>query len=745
MIKNKKKTCCMILICIIFSGFLSFYSLNLENNSKDSINSKQIKTSAQESYLRQWMANPSFSSTENWTSHKGELGDPDDVNAEISGGEANFEVFGDKQTFSLVADPPLDANWTDVENPAFPFFPDTYGINEKGCEVYHHWSEGADQSPSVHWDQNITMPVNMSDYIITSASLKSVVNGTVKADDGDSEGVEAVDDAVEGGTQYATYDYVRYYVMISDFEKNKIYEIAYFQSTSLGNDSAGDLDYLYDTDMLTVPEESLIFFLTSVLNNDNYNFTVTLGIRIWCEDNWVSDDDFWESLVINYINLTFTYEKKIDQLTSISWNQDTDKPDDINEISNDTIVDKAILNFKFKTNDTWTSLSPNSEIQILINGIKHSESINLLEKSNTSYQEAKSGGFDITYLIEADKNINLSIQLYIADNFKLNRTIKISIDEVYLNISYTIIFADYQTNLQLFLNGENKTLSPSISVPIGQNLTITIKYNNQTGGHISEAGIQLTGVGILENLEEFADNYSITINATEQLSMGINYLSIEATKTNYQTKTINPTITVRKIHTEIITTSGESNINIGKGDDAQLEIMLNDTDNDKLIGGAIVTYIWDLDPIPRVLTENDGIYEGVIENPPEGLYTITISVFAGEDYEFEDLEIPLNVGASKPGIQPDLGWLIYILIGAILGLVLIFTLYQTHFKYPPMVRKIRKLKKKVKKAKKMKPILVSKREEIIGRSIEDQKDILGTEFIRKKEIEKFLINKEEDI
>ncbi|MFX1291056.1 MAG: hypothetical protein ACFFAG_08875, partial [Promethearchaeota archaeon] len=167
MIKNKKITSYMILICIIFSGFLSFYSLNLENNSKDLINSKQIKTSAQESYLKPWMANPSFSSTENWTSHKGELGDPDDVDAEISGGEANFEVFGDKQTFSLVADPPLDANWTDVENPAFPFFPDTYGINEKGCEVYHHWSEGADQSPSVHWDQNITMPVNMSDYIIT--------------------------------------------------------------------------------------------------------------------------------------------------------------------------------------------------------------------------------------------------------------------------------------------------------------------------------------------------------------------------------------------------------------------------------------------------------------------------------------------------------------------------------------------------------------------------------------------------
>ncbi|MFX1430900.1 MAG: hypothetical protein ACFFCY_12130, partial [Promethearchaeota archaeon] len=232
---------------------------------------------------------------------------------------------------------------------------------------------------------------------------------------------------------------------------------------------------------------------------------------------------------------------------------------------------------------------------------------------------------------------------------------------------------------------------------------------------------------------------SVTINVTQQLSMGDNYLNIEATKTNFVSRDIqNLKITVRKISTEIITVSGSSNININVGDNAQIQIMLNDTDNEKLIKGAIVTYTWNLDTIPRVLTESNGIYEGEIINPPEGLgYTITISAFAGDNYEVEDFEIILNVGAYVPQPQPDLGWLIYVLIGAILGLVVLFTLYQTHFKYPPLVRKIRKLKKKVRKTKKTKPILVNNRDKIIKNRYQDHVKFIDlevdqTEIIKKK-------------
>ncbi|MFX1438482.1 MAG: hypothetical protein ACFFAA_14995, partial [Promethearchaeota archaeon] len=517
---------------------------------------------------------------------------------------------------------------------------------------------------------------------------------------------------------------------VSDINVVNTYRIAYNQTTDLGRNSPSLLTY---NDKQIEPygdEEDLIYYLTKIFESDSGhdNFTIIVGIEINCEDDYTGQDyDDWTELRIKSLNLTFTFEKKIDKLSSISWNQNGAKPNDLCDVNETIIINEALLSFKYKVNETWLSESPNSEIRININDNTHSETIKL-SSATTSLEDAKPGGFDVTYLIDKNKNINLSIQLYIADDFKLNRSIEISIDDVFLNISYTIEFANYQTNLQLFLNGVDKTSDPSITVPIGQNLTITVKYTNQTGYHIPGAEVQLTK-GIIKDLKEFANNYSVTINVTQQLSMNDNYLNIEATKTNFVSRDIkNIKITVRKISTEIITVSGSSNINIDVGENAQIQIMLNDTDNEKLVKGAIVTYTWDLDSIPRVLSETNGIYTGEIINPPEGLgYTITISAFAGDNYEVEDFVITLNVGAYVPQPQPDLGWLIYVLTGAILGLVLLFTLYQTHFKYPPLVRKIRKLKKKVRKTKKTKPVLVNDRDKIIKNRYQDHVKLIDLE------------------
>ena len=111
-------------------------------------------------------------------------------------------------------------------------------------------------------------------------------------------------------------------------------------------------------------------------------------------------------------------------------------------------------------------------------------------------------------------------------------------------------------------------------------------------------------------------------------------------------------------------------------------------------------------------------------------------------------DILLDVRAPKVTPSPDLSWLIYVLIGAVLGLIAIFTLYQTHFKFPPMVRKIRKLKKIVRKGKKSKSILVNKRDEIINNNFQDRKNILTFESIQSKKdviIEKTPIIKEDEV
>ena len=82
--------------------------------------------------------------------------------------------------------------------------------------------------------------------------------------------------------------------------------MAYYQTVDLGQNS-GPILTLADTNMINVPDETLIFYLSSVLNADNYNFTITLGIRIWCEDNagFYDYDDINYSR-IKYFNLTYT-------------------------------------------------------------------------------------------------------------------------------------------------------------------------------------------------------------------------------------------------------------------------------------------------------------------------------------------------------------------------------------------------------------------------------------------------------
>ena len=55
---------------------------------------------------------------------------------------------------------------------------------------------------------------------------------------------------------------------------------------------------------------------------DHSNFTLTLGIDIYSEDNYGgTDTDTFSDLFIKTCNLTFTVKKKIDQSTTLSWNQ----------------------------------------------------------------------------------------------------------------------------------------------------------------------------------------------------------------------------------------------------------------------------------------------------------------------------------------------------------------------------------------------------------------------------------------
>ena len=445
---NSKKIRRYLILFFIFSLIYMPLSISFFPNYETRIFDDNIRLSSEKSYEEEWIVNRNFTSTDSWFYSKGNFGDPSDLNAAINNGEAKIFVYGERKQFSKINGTPQNIDWTPIKKAEESIYPDLFEINENGCNASHEYWEGTGNNlfgvpgnqtrnrPSVLWKRTIEMPYDMSDYIITSSDLIAIFNGTANYN------VETPNDTLTGtNPTRAENDHTKFYVQFTNLEDIIRYEAASYEPIYLGNGSLdaninyGPIDTINDTYMISAPDDVLNYFLNRVFEYDHQNFTVILGIDIDCEDNYgQTDRDTYYSLLIKNCNLTFNYERKINQLSSVSWNQICGK---ISDISNYTvIVTDARLNYKYKINDTWTNSSPNSEIQILVNENKHPETVKL-STATSSFQEARMGGFDITNLITDD--VNLSLQVYIADNFALNNSREISIDDVSLKLSYIII------------------------------------------------------------------------------------------------------------------------------------------------------------------------------------------------------------------------------------------------------------------------------------------------------------------
>jgi hypothetical protein len=599
-------------------------------------------SAAQETFTAVWFENPTFDDPIEPIWYSEIEGDLSDIKVTTNPGQANYVVIGDYGEIEI-DDPLNNIDWTPYNNPEFPISPDSNGSDSTGLFISHEWDEGVDQSrnsPSIHWKRNITTPVNFSDYIITSASLDVIFNASVTAVGSNPSqphigGIERPGDYTEGqnppgDTQFGIGDFATFYVLISDLANENSFQIALNRTTDLGRDTP-EVNNYSDTAMNTIPEEILISYLTSVLEGDHHNFTITLGIDIYCEDNeWNVDVDTWDLLTIRTFNLTFTYEKKIDQFSIASWNQDGDK---IADISNDTvIIDEARLNFKYSIDESWTSSSPNSEIRAFINNNKLSETIKL-NTANSSFQTAKPGGFDVTSLIPYNIAINLSIQLYIADQFGLDKNTTISIDEVYLNITYTVIFPDTQTNLGIFFNGINKTDNPVFDVPLNEDLNITIKYPDDLGAHISGAVVQLSGdlTGTLTEDIAFGQ-YTIIIPANI-LEVKTYYFDVFASRINYEARTISPILVISTVSTSSLQLllNGQNKTSDPFFDIA-LHKLLNITVKYKETIGIHV-------PGAIVELSGEGIFETLIEDPSFEQYSIILNTSIKFSLGLNDLTI----------------------------------------------------------------------------------------------------------
>ncbi len=261
----------------------------------------------------------------------------------------------------------------------------------------------------------------------------------------------------------------------------------------------------------------------------------------------------------------------------------------------------------------------------------------------------------------------------------------------------TVEITERMANLQLFFNGNNKTGDPFLELPIGSSLNITVKYSDLLGNFIDNADVKLLGEGLSVSLNQSIslEQYT-TLLDTRQLDIGVRLLTVVAQRNNYQLKIINIRLDIRRIRTNITTSEGTNVININAGQPVYLKIKLNNLDFGGLILNATVSYRWQNDQGVLTDNNNDGIYESTISNIPVGSFTITITAFAGDDYDFERYEIIVTVIAQTTRDNLFLILFIISVIGAtILGSY--FYAYQKYFKYPKPVRKVRKYKRTLKR------------------------------------------------
>ena len=633
------------LILLSFSLFFPFIQNTLNVPYQENKDTDFLKTSAQRSVTKQWIKNSNFSDTPiepTWYWENGTEGDNSDMDATTSTGQVNYEVLGETRTFTVVSgiiNSPTSPNWMQFQNGDFQY-PDFAQIQSYGAWVSHEWADDTNQAPSVHWKTNISVPIDMSDYVITSASLEVIVNASVSSN---------VDTPNDDGSwdNFAIGDSVTFYSQISGLDYNPpLYTVASNKTKYLGqqNFSQDTILTIDDSPLEPVGEIDLITALNSAFDKDpsHSNFTLTLGIDIYSEDNLPgTDTDTFDDLIIKTCNLTFTVKKKIDQSTTVSWNQVGNTLD-----SSSVQVTDAKFFFEYKVNNTWPASAPLSEIVFYINDKSYDEGIIKLSSATDSFQEAKAGGFDVTSLISTDVNITVSIEVFLKDTFELGQGYSISIDNVYLNISYIETFPDYGTDLELFLDGEDKTLDPVIQIPIEDMLNVTVTYkDNVSANHIVADRATLEGK-VSGDLTENStlEQYSFTVNSTD-LGLGISVLTVTLQKVNYETESIQIFVEVIERETELqllvddTPRSNKETINVKFNEFLNITVFYEDNLTSTYISGASVSLLG-----YGSLTETLSQYNFTLNtnNLSQGVNVLT--VFAQKNnYQSQTIQIYVNV------------------------------------------------------------------------------------------------------
>ncbi len=469
-------------------------------------------------------------------------------------------------------------------------------------------------------------------------------------------------------------------------------------------EKGSDLHLLINGDDLTL-ERYIEVEIDQILN-------VTVYFTDSFDDNFISgayirltgalNDNFTENAYFEYYNVTIQtndLDQGINFLTVFAQKQDYE-------------YQSIIFTVEVKEKETNLQLFLNEDDQTLGKSIE--VVVGDLVNITIIYEDTLKNFIDGAEVIILGEGINFNLTKH---PFYNQYNISINSELLNFGINFLTLYAkkanyqpqtltlkieinDKETNMHIFLNGLNKTIDKTLTLPIQSELNVTIKYTVfDTDSIISGATIQLVG----ESLNKFLDydpiyqQYYTTID-TSILDIGVRFLTIYAQKANYQSYSALLRIQVERIRTNITTVSGETVVNRKPGESYHLKINLHNLDFNTEILNATVTYTWTYGQGALTDPDNDGIYEGDISDLREGTFIVTISVYAGDDYEFERFTITLNV--IRPTEDVLLFQILTIIgVSAAVGLGGYLYMYQKILKYPQKVRKIHKYKSHLKSSK----------------------------------------------
>ncbi|MFX0058341.1 MAG: hypothetical protein ACFE8J_08585, partial [Candidatus Heimdallarchaeota archaeon] len=291
------------------------------------------------------------------------------------------------------------------------------------------------------------------------------------------------------------------------------------------------------------------------------------------------------------------------------------------------------------------------------------------------------------------------------------------------------------TDLHIYMEYDgilyNKTIDRTLSIAIRKLLNITVNYfDNESETAVQGATVQLVGEGLTWNLTEnpFNHQYSVVLN-TSELDLGVRFLTVYCQRPNYQSYTALLRIQVNRINTNVSTITGETVFNLAPRQDLRLMIRLTDLDFNMSVLNATVRYTWAYYQGELTDEDNDGVYEALLTNLPVGTFIVTITVYAGDDYEFERFQVTLNI------VRPPENVLLFQILtiagtAAAIGVSGYLIAYQKVLKYPKQVRKIHKFKSKLKKKKPL-AIEVSTRDELIEKYYSEEINALEKQTKKK--------------